>query len=793
MVLWIPFLWVILLHPWKEGPNLFTPLENWTIDWRFRFRGERAAPVKIFYLNVDSESLLMLGDRPWNLDYFADVTQIVLKLGQAKAIGYDFVFSSRSLSSQLIDLKKATEGAINFGAMVIAFNPQVILGAEYTDVRMEYMQDGNLGRWGRFPLLSDSHYHPSVNPYPEVPSYPIIGPNWGRLGLLESTSSWNDGAVPRWVPLFAEFKGGSDSLSILEGMRNVDGLPADAIKIGVSDFILQDTTGKEIARLPKVVERTFYSFALELFLAANGLDNQAITRNYEELAVWNHQGQAIARIPLTNGQLLGVNWFSRWDSPAYNPSAGVEDLYRHFHNYQLGAGRGYEEAKEFFSMLEGAIVLVGPTDPSLDELVPTPFDSKPVPRVSVYGNLLKTIYSGEYLHFPTPWKEAWITILLTSVLVAFGVFVGHRGHWVKGLIVLAFLAYIAGCFLAFSSYHSVWPMVVPVGAAISTTLLSLIIRVIYEERQKGRIQELFGAYVSPQIVKELVQQTEGPELGGADVIITSLFSDIQNFSSFSEKLAPGEVVKLMNEYFEAMTIILHNEGGTLDKYIGDAVIAMFGAPLRVPDHALHACIAAVLMQRRQKELNLMWSRQGDRWPEAVHYMMTRIGLSTGTATVGNMGSHIRFNYTMMGDTVNLASRAEFAAKIYGAPIVVTEDTYNAVSPRESSLLFRHLDRAVLPGRHQAVDLYELMGFKDELGPQVEECVELYEKGLQAYQVQNWKEALRYVEASQKLELLPVNPSQGVLRNPSSVLRERILVYEKNTPTPWNGVSIFASK
>ncbi len=785
-------MWVVLDRPWHEGPNSITPFENWTLDLRFRHRGERPAPIKIFYINLDSASLKMMGERPWNLDFFADVAQVAFKLGKAKALGFDFVFSDKMHSSSLLDEQKVKDSEVHLASAIVAFAPRIVLGAQYTQVHLEYLQDGNIARWGSFPYIRDGYTLPSNNPYPEVPTYPLIGPNWGRIGFLENDEDWSDGAIPRFAPLFSEFKGGSDSLSILVSMRDAGGLPLDSIKSDDTDFILYGAKGQEICRMPKIRERTFYAFALELLLSYYGLGTEAVQFDQNELLIVQpvdlsegstSKTKVLHRIPLLAKQVTAINWFSRWDSPRYNPSIGIADLYRHILNYQDGAGRAYEEAKAIFSQMEGAIVLVGPTDSSLDELVPTPFDEDPVPNVSVHGNLLKTFFSGHFLHFASGLMRAAIIIGLTLILSLITLFAGHLGHWVKLVIAFGFCAYIGFTFWVFEAHQFVLPVVAPVGAAVMSTLLSLLLHVLYEEKQKGRIKTLFGTYVSPQIVDELVDRDEDPKLGGADLKITCFFSDIHKFTAFAEKLEPSELVKLMNEYFEAMTLILQKEGGTLDKYIGDAIVAMFGAPLKVEDHALRACVAACRVQSRQEELALMWSRQGKRWPVAVHHMTTRVGLNTGFAVVGNMGSQKRFNYTMMGDTVNLAARTESAGKVYGVPIIVTAATKKEASHSNELCLFRELDTVILPGKTKPVCLYELIGIKEDLPDSVFECVHFYEQALAAYKGRSWTKALSYLEKAAELEPnQSTHMKQKNALHPSSLLKLRVQKYKQKPPS-----------
>ena len=165
-------------------------------------------------------------------------------------------------------------------------------------------------------------------------------------------------------------------------------------------------------------------------------------------------------------------------------------------------------------------------------------------------------------------------------------------------------------------------------------------RVLAEQRAKERIKGMFGTYVSPAVVERMVQAGGMPRLGGSAEEITAYFSDIQDFSTFSELLPPERLVELLNEYLSACTDVIHDAGGTLDKYIGDALVAMFGAPLALPGHAYHACLAALRSQARLAEQRDIWRAAG-AWPEAVNAMQARIGLNTGVAVVGNMGSRVR--------------------------------------------------------------------------------------------------------------------------------------------------------
>ena len=305
------------------------------------------------------------------------------------------------------------------------------------------------------------------------------------------------------------------------------------------------------------------------------------------------------------------------------------------------------------------IVLVGATMLALQDYHRAPFsDSESVsgqlPGYEIHANALQSILSGNFIQRMNGFT-AFLFILLFSGLV---VFVNRTVSYKIGIpfSVLLIVSYFAVGYMLFveQSYFIVF-----VGPTLGI-LFSQIGTTGYEyldtRKEKARIQNMFQSYVSPKLVTQMIESEEEPSLGGEEQVVTAFFSDIASFSAFSEKLPPVRLVALINEYLSAMTNILTDEGGTLDKYIGDAIVAIFGAPVQIKNHAYQACLVSQLMQLKQQELREKWAKED--WPDIVANMRTRIGLNTGEMVTGNMGSNRRFNYTMMGDNVNLAARAE---------------------------------------------------------------------------------------------------------------------------------------
>jgi adenylate cyclase len=343
---------------------------------------------------------------------------------------------------------------------------------------------------------------------------------------------------------------------------------------------------------------------------------------------------------------------------------------------------------------------------------------------------------------------------------------------------------------------SLWfPWIGPLLGLMGSQFIVIGRRVWQEQKAKQEIKGMFGSYVSPALVDKLVDAGEPPRLGGMQAPITAYFSDIQGFSSFSELLPPERLVELMNEYLTACTDIITEEGGTLDKYIGDAVVAMFGAPIPLTDHAYRACLASQRVQLRLGELRVKWRGEGTKWPAVVHGMQSRIGLNTGPCVVGNMGSRTRFNYTMMGDDVNLAARMESGAKHWGVYSLTTEATRAAcVQHGGDRIVFRPLGRIVVKGRTSAVPIHEIVGLKENISDQTLDCLDRFAAGLESYFARDWDAAAaRFTEAS-RLELRQPVGAHDTAANPALVYLRMVAAMKANPPgRDWDGTHKMTEK
>lgn len=340
--------------------------------------------------------------------------------------------------------------------------------------------------------------------------------------------------------------------------------------------------------------------------------------------------------------------------------------------------------------------------------------------------------------------------------------------------------------------NGIWTyMAVPYAEIITMFVITNLYKYMTEEKNKKFLKQAFSSYISPELIDEMYNSGEPPKLGGASGILSAYFTDIQGFSSFSEKLTAPELVELLNEYLTAMTDILLEEKGTLDKYEGDAIIAFFGAPMPLEDHASRACVVAIKMQETLVELRKKWISEGDKWPDIVKEMRMRIGINSGEIVTGNMGSRDRMNYTMMGDSVNLAARLEEAAKQYGIFTQVSMFTKDLTS---DGFEMRELDTIRVVGKKEPVTTYDLLGIKGQTSKLLMDLKNTFHGALDEYKNMNWDKAIEGFEKSLELEYQRFPELKGKKTNPSLVYLDRCKMFKENPPPEdWDRVFTLTSK
>jgi adenylate cyclase len=327
--------------------------------------------------------------------------------------------------------------------------------------------------------------------------------------------------------------------------------------------------------------------------------------------------------------------------------------------------------------------------------------------------------------------------------------------------------------LAFSQALVLFDPLLPLGGLASVLLTALPLLLMLTHREKRFVRESFGRYLSPTLVERLSENPEGLKLGGEDRELTILFSDIRGFTTLSESLTPTELTALLNRFLTPMTDVLLEREATIDKYIGDAIMAFWNAPLDIKDHAAKACGSALAMVEALDAMNR----------ERGTALKIGIGLNTGMACVGNLGSDQRFSYSCLGDSVNLASRVEGMTKLYDVTILVTED----VCLKSPGFVFAEVDRVRVVGRRAAVRLYTLLGRKGD--PEMAELVPLiarHEAFIDAWQAGDFAECRRMIEDFMRA-------TKNALSGTHGLYRERLANLPETAPEDWDGVFTAKSK
>lgn len=431
------------------------------------------------------------------------------------------------------------------------------------------------------------------------------------------------------------------------------------------------------------------------------------------------------------------------------------------------------------------VVLIGPYAPESKDIFNVSVSEEGMSErnqmygVELHANALQTLLHQNYLRRLSASYESLLILLLS--LVTFTVVSSLKsirtqyafiveiaaviivGGLIGGILILSYYT--------FADHNLVFPVVTPVAAVLFNYVGSAVYQYLTERKQKTMIKGMFSQYLNPSVVNELIAHPEKLRLGGEKKELSVFFSDIASFTNFSEKLDAVELVQLLNEYLSSMTDIILKNDGTLDKYVGDAVMAVWGAPIELENSALNACRAALQMQTAVQAMDAKWKDEGK--PELI----VRMGINTDHMVVGNVGGSKRFDYTVIGDAVNLGSRMEGANKTYNTRIMISERTQELV---KDHMLCRELDLLVVKGKTKPIRVFELVaerkGFLDEKKFQL---IETYHKGLDLYRQRQFKEALQAF-----YDALQIDENDG----PSQLYFIRTDKYIKSPPpSDWNGV------
>jgi adenylate cyclase len=482
-------------------------------------------------------------------------------------------------------------------------------------------------------------------------------------------------------------------------------------------------------------------------------------------------GQAVRDVPVDATDSVRINFFG----PPWRTNAAS--------TFRVVSFVDVLRARADPSQWRDGIVLVGllgTTGFADDWWTPVSDQGLKMAGVEVHANVAATLLSTEYLReAPLPVQ----LLVIVGLALVVGLLAANMGVVRGALVALALLGGFVLVNLAlFDQTGWQLPLANPLGGAVLAFGAVTVYRVVVEERQARALQTALASVIPASVAQEIAREPERVRIGGERRVVSVLFSDVVGFTGFSETIEPELLTRIMAEYLEAMTAAVFRHRGTLDKFIGDAIMALWNAPLDDPHHARAACEAALDMQTELRRLCDAWAAQG----LARHRM--RVGIHTGPASVGNMGTTRRFAYTALGDTVNLAARLEPLNNEYGTGICISQATLDQAGGRERFLV-RFLDLVVVHGKHAPVAVYELLGRTDDedLVKSYAPLLDVYERGIALYRARHFAAALELFYAAAGL-----SPSGA--DGPSAVYVDRCQRLMDAPPAEdWDGVYVMRHK
>lgn len=725
-------------------------LEAKTLDMRFQWRGKRDPGNTIVIIGVDEKTERELGR--WQSSGRQWIAQMldILRVGGAKVVGFDVVLEEPGESAVVSAIDALNVWYREHVPEATSADPELLAAFETVKTAYDYDQQlaAAIERFGRVIL--------GIYFFPEKEAAHLLPDDHARAREIIKRVAYKLIKFPAGQPVqpvrAEHFAGAAPNLSLFSDA---------AQSFGFFNALKYDDRYIRHTMLVLEYEGTYYpSLAVQMLRSylnpvippvIHALPTGASTAIISEIQLGD------VHIPTDEKGRLLLNYY------------GPGKTFTHYGLSDVVLGRVPPET------FKDKIVLFGFTAAIYQDLHPTSFQTN-YPGVETHATVIANILRQEFLSRPD------VTVLFDALIIlGCGVLLGvmlPRTTPVAGagVTLLCLAGVIGGTHYAFLAQRIWLNMVYPLVFILLDYLTLTSYKYFTEEKKKREVKMAFQHYVSPVVVDQMLDRLDQLTLGGERKQLTAMFSDIRGFTSISEKMLPEELVKFLNEYLSAMTQIVLKYEGTVDKYMGDAIMAFFGAPLPQPDHAARACRTAVEMIARLNELREGWRVRG------LPPMQIGIGLNSGDMSVGNMGSEERFDYTIMGDNVNLASRLEGINKQYGTQIVISQFTYQLV--RHEPFIVRELDAVRVKGKQEPVVIYELVGY-GTCEPAIQRMLHSFHEGVTAYQQRQWEQAIQSFQ--QALQHVPDD-------EPSRLYLQRCQEYlHSPPPEDWDGVFVMTTK
>ncbi len=709
-------------------------LENWTYDARLNFTRLDTIDDRVVIVDIDENSLAEVGRWPWGRDKLATIVENLFGLYQVDVVGFDIVFAEKDESSGLEQFEQLARTTLSNNSKYLA---------ELERIRPSLMHDD---------IFADS----------------LIGKNlvlgyYFKPNLQEGETGVTGSLPPALTKMDVQW---SERLPINRAAGyggNLEILQASAKSGGYFDNPYVDADGV-FRRVPLVQAYQGYLFAsLALATAQRHLDADEINLEIEtEGAKGGQEYYALETINVKDFRIpVDAN------GAVFVPYRGKQGSFPYIPAHKILSGKANADR------LKGKIVLIGTTAPGLLDLRSTPVQNI-YPGVEVHANIISGILDNRMKHKPA-WTVGYEFVLLVVLAVSMALLLPLVSPLLAAAGAFGFSGMVlVGTFIAWNS-NLILPLASPMLLIVLIFMLHMTYGFFIESRGKRQLAKLFGHYIPPELVDEMSESPQEYSLEGENREMTVLFSDVRGFTSISEGMDPKQLTQLMNALLTPMTRVIHKNRGTIDKYMGDAIMSFWGAPLADSEHARHALYAAMEMMDELKTMQEEFEQRG--WPE----VNIGIGLNTGNMNVGNMGSEFRMAYTVLGDAVNLGSRLEGLTKNYGVNIIVSETTKAEIP----EFVFRELDLVRVKGKNEPVAIFEPIGHKNDLEKAVTSELTDYKRALRNFRAQSWDKA-----ELDFFNLTRANPNRLLYQ----VYLDRVAFYRSEPPgEDWDGVFTHTSK
>jgi adenylate cyclase len=732
-------------------------IEESSLDLRFEMRGKRPHDDRIVIVGIDEKTLQKIGSFPLPRKSYATLVN-QLDAGGARVIAFDATFPVPESNS-------ATEALEKLRTDVAAIAPPAVMrqmneleaASDQDALFASAMKNGGnvvLGHLFLDPQRAQSADAKLAEEYFNIiwaHSFPQIFPVNVKKGQKADIANWwseNDGTVAAGVEAnIARLATAAASYGFIDIHPDADGtLRHGLLIVRYQDQDYFPALGFQAVRLYENIPDQ----KIAAYISPNGLDRIQFGKH-----TIHHVRDGSALINYT-GPYRTYRQYSMWDVMSGDFPAGA---------------------------FRDKIVLVGGTAVGIGDIRTIPFQAQvePYMGVEVHANIIDNLLHSEVKGRGFLQRGAREEMIDIGFILLFGVVFGLLFSRITPLystvlMLATLLAFGWFVYFSFADKGQWLSFVIPAATLAANYAGITSVRMVREESEKRKIRKTFSQYLSPGVI-ELIEKDPEKYIrtGGEMKELTILFSDIRGFTTISEKLTPDELVQLLNEYFGKMTEIVFATNGTLDKYIGDAIMAFWGSPYPQEDHAFRSCSCALQMVSGLAKLNEKLELSG-RPPIGIG-----IGLNTGLVNVGNMGSARRLSWTVMGDNVNLASRLEGITKQYHVQLIISEATYRHVA---SQFVCRELDKIRVKGKTLPVNIYELMDVEENRSL-YEPLLNGFDHAMQEYRKQNWSEA-----AELFAEVLAQFPDDG----PTQVFLERAIEFSENAPEgEWDGVYVMKTK